>query len=141
MKQKSAYTVAVVGSTGAVGAEMFEILEERKFPVGVLQPLASYRSAGERVPFHDQDVVVRELTKDSFAAVDIALFSAGADISREFAAIAAKAGAVVIDNSSAWRMGKDVPLVVPEVNRADIDKHQGIIANPNCSTDQMGVAL
>jgi len=141
MKQKSAYTVAVVGATGAVGAEMIAILEERKFPVGVLQPLASYRSAGGRVTFHDQELVVRELTKDSFEGVDIALFSAGADISREFAPIAAKAGAVVIDNSSAWRMGKDVPLVVPEVNPADIAKHKGIIANPNCSTVQMVIAL
>jgi aspartate-semialdehyde dehydrogenase len=141
MKQKSAYTVAVVGATGAVGAEMIATLEERKFPVGSLRPLASYRSAGGRVTFHDQEVVVRELTKDSFEGVDIALFSAGADISREFAPIAAKAGAVVIDNSSAWRMGKDVPLVVPEVNRADIAKHKGIIANPNCSTIQMVVAL
>jgi aspartate-semialdehyde dehydrogenase len=141
MKAKQSYTVAVVGATGAVGAEMIEILEERKFPVGVLKPLASYRSAGERVTFHDQEVVVRELTKDSFEGVDIALFSAGADISREFAPIAAKAGAVVIDNSSAWRMGKDVPLVVPEVNPADIAKHKGIIANPNCSTVQMVIAL
>src|SRR5205807_10361029 len=134
MKQKSAYTVAVVEATGAVGAEMIEILEERKFPVGVLQPLASYRSAGERVTFHDEDVVVRELTKDSFAGVDIALFSAGAGISREVAPIAAKAGAAAIDNSSAWRMGKDVPPVVPEVNRADIPKNKGIIAKPNRST-------
>src|SRR5437879_9541804 len=124
MKQKSAYTVAVVGATGAVGAEMIEILEERKFPVGVLQPLASYRSAGERVTFHDQDVVVRELTKDSFAGVDIALFSAGADISREFAPIAAKAGAVVIDTSSAWRLRKAVALVVPELTRADNPQHK-----------------
>ncbi len=108
---------------------------------GELQPLASYRSAGGRVTFHDQELVVRELTKDSFEGVDIALFSAGADISREFAPIAAKAGAVVIDNSSAWRMGKDVPLVVPEVNPADIAKHKGIIANPNCSTVQMVIAL
>ena len=134
MKQRSAYTVAVVGATGAVGAEMIEVLEERKFPVGALRPLASFRSAGERVTFHDQELVVRELTKDSFEGVDIALFSAGADISREFAPIAARAGAVVIDNSSAWRMGKDVPLVVPEVNRAEIVKHKCIIANPNCST-------
>jgi aspartate-semialdehyde dehydrogenase len=141
MTQKDTYTVAVVGATGAVGAEMIETLEERKFPVGVLRPLASFRSAGGRVTFHDQEHLVRELTKDSFEDVDIALFSAGADISREFAPIAAKAGAVVIDNSSAWRMGKDVPLVVPEVNRADIAKHKGIIANPNCSTIQMVIAL
>src|SRR5438067_11250271 len=141
MNAKPAYTVAVVGATGAVGTEMIEILEERKFPVGELRPLASYRSAGALVTFHEQELVVRELTQDSFEGVDIALFSAGADISREYAPIAAKAGAVVIDNSSAWRMGKDVPLVVPEVNRADIAKHKGIIANPNCSTVQMVVAL
>ena len=141
MKRKDAYTVAVVGATGAVGTEMIEILEERKFPVSELRPLASARSAGARVSFHDQELVVRELTKDSFEGVDIALFSAGADISREFAPIAAKAGAVVIDNSAAWRMDKNVPLVVPEVNRADIAKHKGIIANPNCSTIQMVVAL
>jgi len=141
MKAKPAYTVAVVGATGAVGAEMIEILEERKFPVEVLRPLASFRSAGGSVTFHEQELVVRELTQDSFEGVDIALFSAGADISREYAPIAAKSGAVVIDNSSAWRMGKDVPLVVPEVNRADIAKHKGIIANPNCSTIQMVVAL
>jgi aspartate-semialdehyde dehydrogenase len=141
MKHKSAYTVAVVGATGAVGTEMIDILAERKFPVGELRPLASARSAGDRVSFHDRDLVVRELTKDSFEGVDIALFSAGADISREYAPIAAKAGAVVIDNSAAWRMGKDVPLVVPEVNRADIAKHKGIIANPNCSTIQLVVTL
>jgi aspartate-semialdehyde dehydrogenase len=141
MQQKSAYTVAVVGATGAVGTEMIDILEERKFPVGVLRPLASVRSAGGRVSFHDQDLVVQELTKDSFDGVDIALFSAGADISRAHAPVAVKAGAVVIDNSAAWRMDKDVPLVVPEVNRADIARHKGIIANPNCSTIQMVVAL
>ena len=141
MKRKEAYTVAVVGATGAVGTEMIEILEERKFPVGELRPLASARSAGGIVVFHDTEVPIQELTKNSFAGVDIALFSAGADISREFAPIAAKAGAVVIDNSAAWRMDKDVPLVVPEVNKADIARHKGIIANPNCSTIQMVVAL
>src|SRR2546429_7077384 len=141
MKAKPTYTVAVVGATGAVGTEMTAILEERRFPVGELRPLASYRAAGERVTFHEQELVVRELTQDSFEGVDIALFSAGADISREYAPIAAKAGAVVIGTSSAWRMGKVVPLVVPEVNRADIAKHKGIIANPNCSTIQMVVAL
>jgi aspartate-semialdehyde dehydrogenase len=141
MKRKDTYTVAVVGATGAVGTVMIDILAERKFPVGELRPLASARSAGDRVSFHDRDLVLRELTKDSFEGVDIALFSAGADISREYAPIAAKAGAVVIDNSAAWRMGKDVPLVVPEVNRADIAKHKGIIANPNCSTIQLVVTL
>jgi len=141
MKRKSAYTVAVVGATGAVGTEVMAILQERKFPVGELRPLASTRSAGEPVSFHGRDLVVRELTADSFEGVDIALFSAGADISREYAPIATKSGAVVIDNSAAWRMDKTVPLVVPEVNRADIARHQGIIANPNCSTIQMVVAL
>jgi aspartate-semialdehyde dehydrogenase len=141
MKRKDTYTVAVVGATGAVGTVMIDILAERKFPVGELRPLASARSAGDRVSFRDRDLVLRELTKDSFEGVDIALFSAGADISREYAPIAAKAGAVVIDNSAAWRMGKDVPLVVPEVNRADIAKHKGIIANPNCSTIQLVVTL
>jgi aspartate-semialdehyde dehydrogenase len=141
MKRKDAYTVAVVGATGAVGTEMIEVLEERKFPVGSLRPLASSRSVGGTVTFQGQDIPIKELTKDSFAGVDIALFSAGADISREYAPIAAKAGAVVIDNSAAWRMDKDVPLVVPEVNPADIGKHKGIIANPNCSTIQMVVAL
>src|SRR2546426_8801490 len=103
MKQKSAYTVAVVGATGAVGAEMIAILEERKFPVGVLQPLASYRSAGGRVTFHDQELVVRELTKDSFEGVDIALFSEGAPISQGVAPLPAQARAGVIDNSPPWR--------------------------------------
>lgn len=141
LKNKTAYRVAVVGATGAVGAEMIEILEERKFPVEALFPLASARSAGGTVLFQGQEVIVEELTNDSFKGIDIALFSAGADVSREYAPIAAKAGAVVIDNSSAWRMDKDVPLVVPEVNPHDIEHHQNIIANPNCSTIQMVVAL
>src|SRR5438094_7967651 len=108
MKAKPTYTVAVVGATGAVGTEMIEILEERKFPVGVLRPLASYRSAGERVTFHDQELVVRELTEDSFEGVDMALFSAGARISREYAPIDAKGRAVRAHNSSAWPRGRDV---------------------------------
>ncbi|HSA61058.1 MAG TPA: aspartate-semialdehyde dehydrogenase [Nitrospiraceae bacterium] len=141
MKKKSAYTVAVVGATGAVGTEMIDVLEERMFPVGTLLPLASSRSAGGTVTFRGEAIPVQVLTKDSFEGVDIALFSAGADISREFAPIAAKAGAVVIDNSAAWRMEPDVPLVVPEVNAHDIPNHKGIIANPNCSTIQMVVAL
>ena len=141
MKKKSAYIVAVVGATGAVGTEMIEVLEERAFPVGTLVPLASSRSVGGSVTFRGKDIPVQVLTKDSFAGVDIALFSAGADISREFAPIAAKAAAVVIDNSAAWRMEPDVPLVVPEVNAHDIANHKGIIANPNCSTIQMVVAL
>ncbi len=141
LKKKAAYQVAVVGATGAVGAEMIQVLEERKFPVETLHPLASSRSAGGTVSFRGSDVTVKELTKDSFAGIDIALFSAGSDVSKEYAPIAAKAGAVVIDNSAAWRMDKDVPLVVPEVNPHDLAKHKGIIANPNCSTIQMVVAL
>ncbi len=141
LKRKSGYVVAVVGATGAVGTEMIEVLEERKFPVIRLVPLASARSAGGMVTFEGNAVPIEVLTKDSFAGVDIALFSAGADLSREFAPIAVKAGAVVIDNSAAWRMTPEVPLVVPEVNAHDIQRHKGIIANPNCSTIQMVVAL
>ena len=141
LKKKSGYVVAVVGATGAVGTEMIEVLQERKFPVARLVPLASARSAGGTVTFEGNEVSIEVLTKDSFAGVDIALFSAGADLSREFAPIAVKAGAVVIDNSAAWRMTPEVPLVVPEVNAHDIQRHKGIIANPNCSTIQMVVAL
>src|SRR5437016_8721056 len=141
LKKKSGYVVAVVGATGAVGAEMIEVLEGREFPVARLVPLASTRSAGGTVTFKGNEVLIEVLTKDSFAGVDIALFSAGADLSREFAPIAVKAGAVVIDNSAAWRMTPEVPLVVPEVNAHDIQRHKGIIANPNCSPIQMVVAL
>jgi aspartate-semialdehyde dehydrogenase len=141
LAKKAAYRVAVVGATGAVGAEMIEVLESRKFPVESLLPLASARSAGGTVSFHDEEIPVKVLSKDSFEGVDIALFSAGSEVSREFAPIAAKAGAVVIDNSAAWRMEPDVPLVVPEVNRSDVFRHKGIVANPNCSTIQMVVAL
>ncbi|MCG3768041.1 MAG: Aspartate-semialdehyde dehydrogenase [Nitrospira sp.] len=141
LKKKTGYVVAIVGATGAVGTEMIDVLEERKFPVSRLVPLASTRSAGGMVTFDGNEVPIEVLTKDSFADVDIALFSAGADLSREFAPIAVKAGAVVIDNSAAWRMTPEVPLVVPEVNAQDISQHKGIIANPNCSTIQMVVAL
>ena len=141
MKKKSAYTVAVVGATGAVGAEMLATLEARTFPVDRLLPFASSKSAGGHVIFRGAEVNVHVLTKDSFRGVDVALFSAGTDVSKEYAPIAAKAGAVVIDNSSAWRMDPRVPLVVPEVNRHDLENHQGLIANPNCSTIQMVVAL
>lgn len=141
LKKKSWYVVAVVGATGAVGTEMIEVLEERKFPVKRLVPLASTRSAGGTVTFEGNEVPIEVLTKDSFVGVDIALFSAGADLSREFAPIAVKAGTVVIDNSAAWRMTPEVPLVVPEVNAHDIQRHKGIIANPNCSTIQMVVVL
>lgn len=139
--KKTAYTVAVVGATGAVGTEMIQILEERGFPVGELIPLASARSEGNEVTFRGQDIPVKILQSDSFKGVDLALFSAGASVSTEFGPIAVKAGAIVVDNSSAWRMDPTVPLVVPEVNALALDKHQGLIANPNCSTIQMVVAL
>jgi len=126
--------VAVVGATGAVGIEMIKTLEKRNFPVGKLTLLASARSVGKKLQFRGSDVTVEELTKDSFKGVDIALFSAGGSISKEFAPIAAKAGCVVVDNSSAFRMDEDVPLVIPEINASDVKKHKGIIANPNCTT-------
>jgi aspartate-semialdehyde dehydrogenase len=126
--------VAVVGATGAVGIEMIKTLEKRNFPVGKLTLLASARSVGKKLNFRGADITVTELTKDSFQGIDIALFSAGSAISREFAPIAAKAGCVVVDNSSAFRMDDTVPLVVPEINAADVRKHKGIIANPNCTT-------
>ena len=126
--------VAVVGATGAVGIEMIKTLEKRNFPVGKLTLLASTRSVGKKLKFRGQDIAVTELTKDSFAGIDIALFSAGGSISKEFAPIAAKAGCVVVDNSSAFRMDENVPLVVPEVNADDVKQHHGIIANPNCTT-------
>jgi aspartate-semialdehyde dehydrogenase len=126
--------VAVVGATGAVGIEMLKTLEKRDFPVGKLTLLASARSAGKKLKFRGEDVPVQTLTKDAFNGVDIALFSAGGSISKEFAPIAARAGCVVVDNSSAFRMDDQVPLVVPEINAADVRLHKGIIANPNCTT-------
>jgi aspartate-semialdehyde dehydrogenase len=128
------YHVAIAGATGAVGAEMLLCLEQRGFPVGTLTPLASARSAGKHLKFRGQDVVVKELTPDSFEGVDFALFSAGGGISLEFAKHAVAAGAVVIDNSSAFRMDENVPLVVPEINPEAARAHHGIIANPNCTT-------
>ncbi|HMC28370.1 MAG TPA: aspartate-semialdehyde dehydrogenase [Verrucomicrobiae bacterium] len=126
--------VAVVGATGAVGMEMIKTLEKRSFPVGKLTLLASARSAGKKLSFRGQPVQVQELKKDSFNGIDIALFSAGGSISKEFAPLAAKAGCVVIDNSSAFRMDDSIPLVIPEINADDARKHKGIIANPNCTT-------
>ena len=126
--------VAVVGATGAVGLEMIKTLEKRHFPAGQLTLLASARSVGKKLNFRGEEITVKELTKDSFNGIDIALFSAGGSISREFGPIAVKAGCVVVDNSSAFRMDADVPLVVPEINAADIRLHKGIIANPNCTT-------
>lgn len=135
------YNIAVVGVTGAVGGVMLKLLEERNFPVAHLRALASGRSAGQTVSFRGEDIGVEELGTDSFEGVQIALFSAGGDRSRKFAPAAVAAGAVVIDNSSAFRMEASVPLVVPEVNPEDVKWHEGIIANPNCSTIQMVVAL
>jgi len=135
------YHVAIVGATGMVGQEFIKVLVQRKFPMASLQLYASDRSAGRKVFVGHQEMIVKETAGDSFNNVDIALFSAGSEISKHFAPIAAKAGALVIDNSAAWRMDSRVPLVVPEVNADDIKKHKGIIANPNCSTIQMVVAL
>lgn len=126
--------IAVVGATGAVGIEILKCLEERNFPVGELTLLASARSAGKQLDFKGEKVTVKELGPDSFHGVDIALFSAGGGISKEFGPIAAKSGAVVIDNSSAFRMDDRVPLIVPEVNPEAAKDHEGIIANPNCTT-------
>jgi aspartate-semialdehyde dehydrogenase len=128
------FYVAIVGATGAVGAELIQLLEQREFPLRGLKLLASAKSAGKTFKFKGEEIPIETLSKDSFRSVDIALFSAGASISREFAPAAVSAGAVVIDNSSAFRMEQDVPLVVPEINPADIQKHRGIIANPNCTT-------
>lgn len=126
--------VAVVGATGAVGIEMLKTLEKRGFPVGKLTLLASARSTGKKLKFRGEAHTVTELKKDSFSGIDIALFSAGGSISKEYAPIAAKAGCVVIDNSSAFRMDPGVPLVIPEINPDDVGLHKGIIANPNCTT-------
>ena len=133
--------VAIVGATGAVGLEMIKTLEKRAFPVGKLTLLASARSVGKKLKFKGKDIAVTELTIGSFAGVDIALFSAGGGISREYAPIAAKAGCVVVDNSSAFRMDETVPLVIPEINAADVKWHKGIIANPNCTTAVTLMAL
>ena len=140
---KSEYHVALAGATGAVGNEMLQILEEQEFPVASLKLLASSRSAGKTLDFRGESLHVEELREDSFEGVDIALFSAGAAASRQFAPAAAESGCVVIDNSSSWRMDPEVPLVVPEVNPHAIAdyRNKGIIANPNCSTIQMVVVL
>ena len=140
------YHVAVAGATGAVGVEMIKTLEKRNFPVASLRLLASSRSAGKTAVFKGEKITIEEMTQDSFKGIDIALFSAGADVSREFRASVVKSGAVMIDNSSAFRMEPDVPLVVPEVNPEDVKLHHGVIANPNCSTiimlvEQLGLAM
>jgi len=126
--------MAVVGATGAVGIEMIKTLEKRDFPAGELTLLASARSVGKKLKFRGEDITVKELKQDSFNSIDIALFSAGSGISKEYAPIAAKAGCVVVDNSSAFRQDENVPLVIPEINAPDVKWHKGIIANPNCTT-------
>ena len=135
------YKVAIVGATGMVGQEFARVLEQRNFPIESIRLLASDRSAGKKLFFSHKEIVVEETTPESFKDVDIALFSAGSEASRYFSPIAAQSEAVVIDNSSAFRMDPKVPLVVPEINPEDIKTHKGIIANPNCSTIQMVVAL
>ncbi len=135
------YQIAVVGATGAVGAELLDVMERRAFPVGKLRLLASARSAGKSLTFRGEKIPVEELREDSFTGIDIAFFSAGGSISREYVPIARNAGAVVIDNSSTFRMEPDVPLVIPEINGPDAAKHRGIIANPNCTTAVTLMAL
>lgn len=141
MEQLKGYNVAVVGATGAVGQQMIKTLESRDFPISTLTLLSSKRSAGTKVLYKEKEIVVQEATPDSFKGIDIALFSAGGGVSKDLAPHAVRHGAIVVDNTSAFRMDKDVPLVVPEVNEEDLHKHNGIIANPNCSTIQMVVAL
>jgi len=135
------YNVAIVGATGLVGQEFIKVLEQQNFPMTSVRLYASDRSAGKKLFVGHQEIMVKETNHESFQHIDIALFSAGAEISRHFSPIAAKSGALVIDNSSAFRMEPKVPLVIPEVNPEDIKLHEGIIANPNCSTIQMVVAL
>ncbi len=141
MTRRNALNVAVVGATGAVGSAMLRVLEERRFPIKRLVPLASARSRGKRLHFHGQSYRVEPLSAQAFDGIDLALFSAGALRSLEFAPAAARRGAVVVDNSSAFRMDPDVPLVVPEVNPQALASHNGIIANPNCSTIILVMAL
>ncbi|MFC0215689.1 aspartate-semialdehyde dehydrogenase [Paenibacillus chartarius] len=141
MSNQKLFNVAVVGATGAVGEQMIRLLAERNFPVKELKLLSSKRSAGTKIRFKDRELTVEEATPDSFRGVEIALSSAGGDVSKELCPIAAAAGAVCIDNTSAFRMDPETPLIVPEVNIDKINEHKGIIANPNCSTIQMVLAL
>ena len=136
-----AWHAAIMGVTGAVGTEFLRILEQRDFPLASLKVLASSRSAGKKVTFRGEELVVEELTEKSFAGVELVLASAGGSISKKFAPAAMAAGAVVVDNTSAFRMEPEVPLVVPEINPEDIATHKGIIANPNCSTIIMNVPV
>jgi aspartate-semialdehyde dehydrogenase len=135
------YHVAVVGATGAVGIELLRVMERRDFPVGDLRLLASPRSVGKTLEFRGQQFPVEALTGNSFAGIDLAFFSAGADRARQFAPLAQKAGAIVIDNSSAFRLENDVPLIIPEINPKDVRGHRGVIANPNCTTAVALMAL
>jgi aspartate-semialdehyde dehydrogenase len=141
MSGKKGFHVAVVGATGAVGQQMLQTLEKRNFPISKLSLLSSSRSAGKKIAFNGEEYTVAEAKPESFEGVDIALFSAGGSVSKALAPEAVKRGAIVVDNTSAFRMDKDKPLVVPEVNENDLFEHNGIIANPNCSTIQMVVAL
>ncbi|CAN7525183.1 aspartate-semialdehyde dehydrogenase [Paenibacillus sp. LjRoot56] len=141
MSNQKLFNVAVVGATGAVGEQIIRLLEARNFPIKELKLLSSARSAGVKIAFKGQEVVVQEATPDSFQGVDLALFSAGGDVTKALAPHAVEAGAICIDNTSAYRMDPDTPLVVPEVNVEKINEHKGIIANPNCSTIQMVAAL
>jgi aspartate-semialdehyde dehydrogenase len=139
--RKMNWHAAIMGATGAVGTEFLALLEERNFPLKSLKLLASKRSAGKKLKFRGEDLTVEELTADSFKGVELVLASAGGSVSKQFAPLAVKAGAVVVDNTSAFRMDPEIPLVVPEVNPEDIQKHKGIIANPNCSTIIMNVPV
>lgn len=141
MSNQKLFNVAVVGATGAVGEQIIRLLEERNFPIKELKLLSSARSAGVKLSFKGQEVVVQEATPESFQGVDIALFSAGGDVTKALAPHAVEAGTICIDNTSAYRMDPETPLVVPEVNVEKINEHKGIIANPNCSTIQMVAAL
>lgn len=138
---KKEYHIAIAGATGAVGAELLRVLERRNFPVASIRALASGKSAGKKLSFRNQSVPVEELLENSFDGIDIAFFSAGGERSRKFVPIARDAGAVVIDNSSTFRMDPDVPLVIPEINPEDVKKHRGVIANPNCTTAVALMAL
>jgi aspartate-semialdehyde dehydrogenase len=138
---KKSYHVAVVGATGAVGEELLRVLERRAFPVERLLPLCSERSAGRNISFRGEEIAAQQLSQDSFKGIDLAFFSAGGNISREYGPVARDAGAVVIDNSSVFRMEPDVPLVIPEINGDDVRQHRGLIANPNCTTAVALMAL
>lgn len=141
MNGKKSYHVAIVGATGAVGDELLRVLERRAFPVERILPLCSGRSAGRRISFRGEEIVAEQLSQKSFAGIDLVFFSAGGSISREYAPMAREAGAIVIDNSSVFRMEPEVPLVIPEINGEDIRQHRGLIANPNCTTAVALMAL